>query len=238
MLLISLFGFLLFMQYMISDKDIGMKYHTLKQQQRQVRGEFCEGLALRVHRALSWLDKSEKCEDKDSQFIFLWIAFNAAYAQDTEVLRHTESEAFSKFINKLVNLDTHNQIYNLLWSEFSSSIRVLLANKFVFQPFWDFHNGKITEVEWQTRFTKAKVAANHALANKSTDALASIILQRLYTLRNQLVHGGATWQSSANRDQIRDGVMFLSQLVPIIITIMMDHPKELWGDANYPVVPI
>lgn len=223
---------------MISDKDIGMKFQTLKDKQRLIRGEFCEGLALRVHRSLSWLDKSEHCDDKDSQFIFLWIAFNAAYAQDTEVLRHTESEAFSKFINKLINLDTNNQIYTLLWREFSSSIRVLLDNQFVFQPFWDFHNGKIPEQEWQTRFTKAKAAANYALATKSTAILTAIILQRLYTLRNQLIHGGATWQSSANRNQIRDGVALLSKFIPIIINIMMDHPKELWGDANYPVVTI
>ncbi|MCF6441133.1 hypothetical protein L1077_16985 [Pseudoalteromonas luteoviolacea] len=83
-----------------------MNYQRLKNKQREVRDGFSENLALRVHRALSWLNKSEQCnDDQDSQFIFLWIAFNAAYAQDTEVLRHTESEAFSKFISKLIELD-------------------------------------------------------------------------------------------------------------------------------------
>ncbi|MGZ9899279.1 hypothetical protein [Shewanella gaetbuli] len=214
-----------------------MDFNFLKAKQREIRGSFPESLALRVHRSLSWLDKSEQCQqDKDSQFIFLWIAFNAAYAQDTELLRHTESVAFAKFMSKLVELDTDNDLYSLVWSEFSSSIRVLLDNKYVYQPFWDFHNGKLTEAEWRARFASAKVTANVALSTKQTDTLNTIILQRLYTLRNQLIHGGATWNSSANRDQIRDGVAFLSKLVPIIINIMMDNSHELWGDANYPVV--
>ncbi|EWH07475.1 hypothetical protein AT00_02940 [Pseudoalteromonas lipolytica SCSIO 04301] len=214
-----------------------MDFTSLKSKQREIRKEFSDNLGLRVHRALSWLEKSEHCdEDQDSQFIFLWIAFNAAYAQDTEVLRHTESEAFSLFIAKLVELDESNKLYNLIWAEFSSSVRVLLDNQYVYQPFWDYQNGKLTEQEWKERFAKAKVAANNALSSKRTDLLVAIILQRLYTLRNQLIHGGATWQSSANRSQIRDGVAFLSKLVPIIVDIMMDNPQVLWGSANYPVV--
>jgi len=58
----------------------------------------------------------------------------------------------------------------------------------------------------------------------------------MYTLRNQIIHGGATWNSSANRTQIRDSVTFLSQLVPFVIDIMMDNSNQIWGSANYPVV--
>tara|TARA_R110002012_G_scaffold66333_1_gene173296 strand:- start:4104 stop:4754 length:651 start_codon:yes stop_codon:yes gene_type:complete len=214
-----------------------MDYSLLKSKQREVRDGFSENLALRVHRALSWLNKSEQCnDDQDSQFIFLWIAFNAAYAQDTEILRHTESEAFSKFISKLIELDNKGDLSDLIWSQFSSTIRVLLDNKYVYQPFWDYHNGKITEPEWKERFNKAKSAASHALSNKSTDVVICIVLQRLYTLRNQIIHGGATWNSSANREQIRDGVAFLSELLPIIVDVMMDNPDSLWGDANYPLI--
>jgi len=214
-----------------------MNYPALKSKQRKSRENFSDNLGLRVHRALSWLDKSEQChEDKDSQFIFLWIAFNAAYAQDVDALRLSESKAFSAFITKLVELDTNKELHSLVWSEFSSSIRLLLDNKFIFQPFWDFQNGKLTENEWKEKFVKAKSAASFALANTSTDQLISIVLYRLYTLRNQLMHGGSTWQGSANREQIRDAVAILSKLVPITINIMMDNSDQLWGDANYPVI--
>ncbi len=79
-------------------------------------------------------------------------------------------------------------------------------------------------------------AANQALATKKTATALGVVLARMYTLRNQLVHGGATWNSSVNRDQIRDCTAFLGKLVPIVITLMMDHPETLWGDACYPVV--
>jgi hypothetical protein len=64
----------------------------------------------------------------------------------------------------------------------------------------------------------------------------SIVLSRLYTLRNQLMHGGATWNSSVNRDQIRDCANLLGKLVPLVIEIMMDNVNTLWSDACYPVV--
>ena len=88
------------------------------------------------------------------------------------------------------------------------------------------------------KFSQAKTRANKALSQKQTDVLISIVLQRLYTLRNQLIHGGATWKNGANRSQIKDGVAFLSKLVPILILVMMENPKELWGSANYPVITI
>ena len=42
--------------------------------------------------------------------------------------------------------------------------------------------------------------------------------------------------SSVNRNQVRDCGNFLGKLVPLIIEVMMDNPKTLWGDAVYPVV--
>jgi hypothetical protein len=39
-----------------------------------------------------------------------------------------------------------------------------------------------------------------------------------------------------NRDQVRDCANFMGKLVPVVIELMMDHPKTLWGTAVYPVV--
>lgn len=55
-------------------------YHALKARQREIRGAFPESLGLRTHRALSWLNRAEQAGDADGRFIFLWITFNAAYA--------------------------------------------------------------------------------------------------------------------------------------------------------------
>ena len=57
-----------------------LEHSALKQRHRLVRDEHPTSLTLRIHRALSWLNRAEQAEDVDGRFIFLWIAFNAAYA--------------------------------------------------------------------------------------------------------------------------------------------------------------
>ena len=217
---------------------MALDFATLKRRQREEREGYPTNLGLRIHRALSWLDRAEQCEsDDDARFIFLWIAFNAAYANEIgDRDRDPEQKVFGKFLEKLVDLDQNEVRYELIWTEFSKSIRVLLDNQFVYQPFWDFHNGLLEEDEWKTKFERAKVAANKALGAHNTNAVLSIVLSRMYTLRNQLIHGGATWNSSVNREQLRDCSGFLGKLVPYVIQLMMDNPNTLWGDACYPVV--
>jgi hypothetical protein len=214
-----------------------LDYKSLKERQRAERENHPTNMALRVHRALSWLDRAEQCDDEDGRFIFLWIAFNAAYANDLgDQERPHEKELFHLFLKKLSDLDEGDVLYELIWSEFSGSIRVLLDNRFVYQPFWDFHNDKIDEQQWKSGFERANRAASKALAGRRTTTVLSIVLSRMYTLRNQLIHGGATWNSRVNRDQLRDCSAFLGKLVPYIIQLMMDNPNVLWGDACYPVV--
>ena len=58
----------------------------------------------------------------------------------------------------------------------------------------------------------------------------------LYVLRNQLVHGGSTWNSGVNRAQVRDGAEILAFLVPVFVDLMMDNSQEDWGRPFYPVV--
>ena len=218
-----------------------MDHAHLKARQRAERHSHHPNLALRVHRALSWLHRAEQLarnDDVDGQFIFLWIAFNAAYATDIdERYRESEQTTFRVFLEKLLELDgSAKRLEALVWNEFTGSIRVLLDNPYVFQDFWDFHNGSLTEEEWKRRFTSVKKAAQFAVLNRDTVTVLSIVLSRIYTLRNQLVHGGATWNSSVNRDQLRDCTSLMGKLVPLVIEIMLDHPEALWGDAVYPVV--
>lgn len=96
--------------------------------------------------------------------------------------------------------------------------------------------GELGENEWQDKFRRSKASANRALGRMDTRKVLMIILERLYVLRNQLMHGSATWNSSVNRDQVRDGANILGQLTPAIISIMLDCGSEFWGDAQYPVV--
>lgn len=79
----------------LSVKERHMQYATLKQRHRQERDSQPVNLSLRLHRALSWLNRAEQVEDDDGRFIFLWIAFNAAYATEIDERYRLSEQATS-----------------------------------------------------------------------------------------------------------------------------------------------
>ena len=214
-----------------------MNYADLKTRQRNERDTYSEGFGLRVHRALSWLNRAEQCTDEDGRFIFLWISFNSAYSQQIDDEEHTPAQkVFVQFLKKIVLLDREKVLARLIWEEYSGSIRLLLDNRYVFKAYWDYQNGTVDKAAWENKFKATKIRANLALKEQDTVGVIGILLARMYTLRNQLVHGGATWNSSVNRDQLKDATSFLGKLVPFIIELMLDNPQTIWGDAVYPPI--
>lgn len=218
--------------------DQASSFERLKEKQRQIRVNFPDNVGLRVHRAISWLQRAEnEEEDYDAAFIFYWVSFNAAYAGDQEEYSLTgERSVFSEYFEKMISLDTNHEIYNAIWEKFSASIRLLLDNEYVFQPFWKHHNQIQGYEDWDERFKKSKTRIKTAMATSDTKLILTTLFDRLYVLRNQLIHGGATWNSKVNRSQVQDGAKILAFLVPILIDLMMDNPDEDWGAPCYPVV--
>ena len=214
-----------------------MRFLDLKEKQRRLRETFPGPLALRVHRAISWLGRAEEeVDDQDVRFILFWIGFNAAYAGDLREELPGERSNFRSFFETLIALDKSHRIYDLIWQRFSQEIRVLLDNQYVFSPFWSHHNGQPGYEDWKDRLAQAKRVAGQAAMAKDTVKILMIVFDRLYVLRNQMVHGGATWNSSVNRAQVRDGVSILGSLLPIFIDLMLDNPTHEWGSPLYPVV--
>ena len=84
---------------------------------------------------------------------------------------------------------------------------------------------------WQLAFQNSKSAALRALGSMDTQKVMGIMFGRLYTLRNQLLHGGATWNSGINRSQISQGAEIMGQVVPIVIHLMMNDHQRVWGEA-------
>jgi len=220
-----------------SKQQLNLGFKELKARQRRERDGYSESVALRVHRAISWLGRAEQERtDPDARFVYIWIAFNAAYASAAPDPDMTERRAFRGFLKNLLELDTGGRLGHLVWNEFAGSIRVLLDNRFVFQDFWNHQVGKLSAAEWNGRFRASRRAAHDALARNNSLNVLVIVFGRIYVLRNQVMHGGATWNSSANRSQVRDCAGFLGKVVPAIIEIMMEHPQHDWGPAAYPVV--
>lgn len=213
-----------------------MNADTLKEQHRQLRDDQPEPLRVRIHRAISWLSRAEReDDDPDARFIFLWIAFNAAYASEFGFER-TEHDQANAFIERLLACDTEKRLHHALFKQFSGPIRTLIDNRYVFEPFWRAVRNHESGDAWKRTFDASRKRAMYALMNGETGTLLSIVLGRLYVLRNQLIHGGATWGGSTNRAQVKDGVAILGTLVPIIVELMMRGTGEDFDAVAFPVI--
>lgn len=111
---------------------------------------------------------------------------------------------------------------------------MLIENKYVYKPFWDFQRGEIKD--WKKPFDKSVVDSMKFLSTQNVAGLLEVVLDRLYTLRNQLMHGGATFKSDINRSQVKDGNNMLKLLIPLVIEIMLTNQQEDWGEIYYPVI--
>ena len=194
-----------------------------------------ETLTIRLHRAISWLKSAEKKEDNlDLKFISLWIALNACYAVDLNgITSKPEKAKLRDFTSSLVKFD-RTRLYNLFWEKFSGPVRLLIENRYVFDKFWEYNRGEITDYE--AAFNKSITKALNCLAKQDIEGLLEIVLERLYTLRNSIIHGGSTFGSSLNRPQLEDACKIMQLLVPIIIDIMIENFDHDWGEIAYPVV--
>ena len=208
---------------------------TLKRKLKE-HNDASDEFKIRIHRAISWLSCAEKqSNDADIKFLSLWIGFNSCYGMDlTEKYQKTEREKFRKFIATLVKNDHEGRIAKLIWNKFSGPIQMLINNAYVFKTFWDYHRGEASE--WEFAHRKSITEASKYLSNNNTEGLLEIILDRLYVLRNQVMHGGATYKSKVNRSQIVDGTRILEALIPIVIDIMLQNQDEDWGRILYPPI--
>ena len=103
---------------------------------------------------------------------------------------------------------------------------VLLNNQYIYNRYWLYQRGQVSS--WKEEFKRDNLRAVRLLQNpdKSVE-LIQLVMRRLYQMRNQLIHGGATYKSSVNRDQVRDSANLLGRLIPLIVEIMLDNPKML-----------
>lgn len=202
------------------------------------KSENTDQFNLRIHRGLSWLKKSiDLQDDLDLQFISLWVSFNAIYAQDLQITQ--DKQSLRQFLYLICQKDTEHKIYNILWERFSQPIRLLLDNPYVYQGFWDYQNQKISHDACKEGLAHEKQKVLHALKEKDSVDILMVLFNRMYTLRNQMVHGGATYKSSVNRKQLQDGCTILLALLPVFMVILLENAETLdLGKPFYPVVQV
>jgi hypothetical protein len=143
----------------------------------------------------------------------------------------TEREKFKGFIGTLVSLDHEKRIFNILWQKFSGPVKILIENEYVFRGFWDFQRGDTHE--WRRAFDKSNEDALRYMSANNVGGVLEILLDRLYILRNQLMHGGATYKSKLNRRSVKDGSSILEMLFPSSSRSSLKIRKKIGGNCCF-----
>lgn len=217
----------------------------------------------RLRRALSWLERGNAERDADAKYIFLWIAFNAAYAVDRKSELEedvTEARRRESYFRTLVQLDVSRRIYTVLARELHPLVQDIMKNYYVYHGFWrsltdgrrfDWRDWPNWEKFKQDQDFVAKrlgygaskgslemqLRANAVVPVNDVAEVLSKLFDRLNVLRNQLMHGCATQNGHLNRRQVDAGAMVLGPLVCEFLAVMADNPAKAreWGPLAYPV---
>ena len=94
-------------------------------------------------------------------------------------------------------------------------------------------NGNLSDAVWKKEFDKQNRIAIRSIVEGNIGLFCSILFGRLYILRNQIMHGAATYEGSKNRGQLKDGAKILNDLIPILIYLMITNKDEDWGRSYY-----
>ncbi len=211
---------------------------VLRGQWRARRDEYAaaglyEGVRIRIHRSLSWLDASEARGDSelDTRLVEQWIAFNALYGRWDEQRREPipDGRALSVFLKQLMACDIDGVIPGF-FARHRELVLQVFADRYVNKHFWDAPGGghKVDHAAFDAR--TLLLEEKHAL-------LLARLVARIHFVRCQLVHGGSTHGGKLNRNAVKRCSVLLRQLDLIALHIMMEHGyAEDWGVLCYPPV--
>lgn len=196
----------------------------------------------RLRRAKAWLERSRQDGTPDiERFMFLWIAFDSAYGGEDSIRDRHQTDVFGEFLENIVTKDkAEMKLFRLVWDEFNGPVRDLLNNHYVYEAFWRNVRGK--GKGWKRDFDHENKNLEKYMEEPSTENLKDVlfaVFDRLYTLRNQIFHGGVTHPVGYGEPQIRDGADIMAKLVPAIVNIMkkdiqQNSNSKDWGKVSYP----
>lgn len=193
-----------------------------------------EPLLIRVHRCCSWLHRVEQLEDPnalETQLIYRWIALNSLYGQWDAERREPagDRQTMTAFLERIIALDHDGRVGAVL----TRHRRLVMSI---------FEDAYLTRYYWQDPANHGAKRSRKTVFNARTwyheqrfNRLLFEVVDRIYLLRCQLVHGAATHGGQLNRTALRRCATMLGHLMPAFVLVVIDHGRaEDWGALCYP----
>lgn len=187
------------MSEVLTVRDLRRKWKPHKERLQLIDPEHPNNI--RFHRACSWIRRAEQVTentDLDLALLSQWTAFNSLYGQWDENSREPvrDTASLRTFVDRMLALD-----------ESSLIVDVLVENKPLVISIYD--DEYLSRYSWEEPTTKrankskkAKYDARNWYLEGNWTLVLDRVIERIYLLRCQLVHGAATFKSALNRTAI------------------------------------
>ncbi len=189
---------------------------------------------IRFHRAASWIQRAEDVtneSDLEISLISYWVAFNALYGQWNELAHAPEcdTDCWRIFLDRMLDLDESNFVVDAL-DEHKRLVMAIFDDEYLSRFYWieptEKQAGKSKKVKYDARTWYIK--GNWTL-------ILDRLVERIYLLRCQLVHGASTYNGKLNRTSIRHCATMMDHLLRAFLQVWIHHgADEDWGIMCYP----
>lgn len=215
--------------------------NLLRRRWKPTKEKFAESakhqpLLIRIHRACSWVQCVEESADAalDERLVFQWVALNALYGQWDNTRREPlpDGKTSSAFFDLLFRIDCDGRLSELLTNE-RVLVMSIFEDPYLSGYFWEDPSAGRAK---QTMSTRRK--ANTWYLEARWKMVLDRLVERIYLLRCQIVHGAATCGGKLNRPAVRRCSSMLEKLLHTCLVIIIDHGSEHdWGNLCYPPNP-
>lgn len=214
--------------------------HTLRRLWKPIKQrlggleDFSETL-VRFHRSISWLARAEDLRESgpdDDRLLCLWISFNGLYGCWN--LKKAEPEpdvqSIARFQKLLFQRDKAGYIGGML-QDTRDTVMWILDSKHLNAWFWQAEPTAARSAQAR----KARFDARTWYATENWPMLFARVIERVYLLRCQLVHGAATHSSRLNRVALGHCCAWMDQCLPAVLMVFIDNATQAdWGPICYP----
>jgi hypothetical protein len=199
-----------------------------------------EGVRIRVHRAITWLEHAARCDparDLDARLVAQWVALNSLYGQwDPKAgTPRGDRDSLRQFTDQVLMHD-HDALLPAVLRTHAKLALSLFEDRYLCRHFWE----EPTQPRGRDRnrgSAPAAASARDQLAAGRHQAFLHRLLDRVHFVRNQLVHGGSTYNGQLNRTAVRRASTMMEHLLACFLQIIMEHGYvDDWGELCYPPI--
>ncbi|MCC9605098.1 hypothetical protein LOC68_24665 [Blastopirellula sp. JC732] len=213
-------------------RDLRRQWKPCKERLSQRSGEHPTNI--RFHRACSWLQRAEQIaadDDLDLAILSQWVAFNALYGQWDGAEREPVADilCWRHFLERMLELDESRFVVDVLM-EHKPLVMSIFDDEFLSRYFW-----QEPSCERAGKSKRTKFESRTWYLDGSWRLILEKLMDRIYFLRCQLVHGAATYNSSLNRTAARHCAWMMDHLLRAFLQVWIEHGSgEDWGILCYP----